>query len=295
MRLFPPLRLLFLARCTDMALYAIGDIQGCREALDNLLEKIHFNPAQDRLWFAGDLVARGPDSLGVLRRVMSLGDSAQIVLGNHDLHLLAVHFGIRPAKPHDNTQAILDAPDRNALMHWLRQQPLCRYNAHYDAVITHAGVPPQWSVQNCLDRSREVETVLQSDDIHLFLSQMYGNDPAAWSDNLEGMTRLRVITNFLTRMRLIDPQGQMDFVFKEELSHIPEGLTPWFAIPNPALIPRTILFGHWAAIKGDTKSERIIGLDTGCVWGGCLTAYRLDDGQRIQSSYGCTAPTPRKK
>jgi bis(5'-nucleosyl)-tetraphosphatase (symmetrical) len=278
-----------------MAFYAIGDVQGCREALEDLLHHIQFDAQRDHLWFAGDLVARGPDSLGVLRLVKSLGASAKTVLGNHDLHLLAVHYGIRPAKPNDRTQAILEAPDRHELMQWLRQQPLCLYHADFDAVLTHAGIPPGWSLHNTLERAAEVESVLKSDRITDFLAQMYGNEPDYWDENLKDMARLRVITNFLTRLRLIDANGHMDFTFKEELAHSPEGLFPWFTQPNPALKTRLILFGHWAAIKGETQSSRFIGLDTGCVWGGHLTAYRLEDGKRFRNQKGCLAQSPPKK
>ncbi|MGH8491929.1 MAG: symmetrical bis(5'-nucleosyl)-tetraphosphatase [Moraxellaceae bacterium] len=272
-----------------MALYAIGDVQGCREALEDLLTLIRFDPARDRLWFAGDLVARGPDSLGVLRLVKSLGPAAESVLGNHDLHLLAAHYGLSKPKARDLTQAIFNAPDRAELMAWIRQRPLCLEDEALDCILTHAGIPPGWSCKQTRKRAREVEAALQSPDIESFLGDMYGNEPAVWNSNLEGTTRLRVITNFLTRMRLVDLDGRMDFAYKEDLTAIPPGLHPWFSLPNPATGSTRILFGHWAAIAGATEHPRIIGLDTGCVWGGCLTAYRVDDGKSFSSSRGCVA------
>lgn len=275
-----------------MALYAIGDVQGCREALEDLLERIRFDPATDRLWFAGDLVARGPDSLGVLRLVKSLGDAAETVLGNHDLHLLAVHYGLGKPKSRDLTQPVLDAHDRKPLMDWLRRRPLFLHDAGHDAVLTHAGIPPGWSADDTRSRAREVETALRGPEIESFLADMYGNEPDAWSPALTGTTRLRVVTNVLTRMRLVDADGHMDFLFKEDLATIPDGLLPWFRLPNPALASRLVLFGHWAALNGETGSARFVGLDTGCVWGGHLTAYRVDDGQRFTSRRGCGNQQP---
>ena len=272
-----------------MALYAIGDVQGCREALEDLLEQIHFDPACDRLWLAGDLVARGPDSLGVLRLVISLGKAAESVLGNHDLNLLAAHYGVAKVKARDLTQPILDAPDRDALMNWLRHRPLLLEDKRLNCVLTHAGIPPGWSLKQTRKRAHEVEQTLQGHDIQHFLANMYGNEPSHWFNALEGVTRLRVITNFLTRMRLVDAEGRMDFLYKEDLTGIPEGLQPWFSLPNPDLTVGRVLFGHWAALQGVTGSERFIGLDTGCVWGGCLSAYRVDDGQFFRSRRGCCA------
>lgn len=272
-----------------MALYAVGDVQGCLEALQDLLDLIRFDPAHDRLWFAGDLVARGPDSLGVLRLVRSLGTAAETVLGNHDLHLLAAHYGLSKPKARDLTQPIFAAADRDELMEWIRQRPLCLEDATQDCILTHAGIPPGWSRKQTRKRAREVEIALQGPEIESFLGDMYGNEPAIWSNDLEGTTRLRVITNFLTRMRLVDSNGRMDFVYKEDLTSIPEGLQPWFSLPNPALETGQVLFGHWAAIAGTTGNPRVIGLDTGCVWGGCLTAYRVDDGKSFSSRRGCVA------
>lgn len=272
-----------------MALYAIGDVQGCREALEDLLDLIRFDPARDRLWFAGDLVARGPDSLGVLRLIKSLGPAAESVLGNHDLHLLAAHYGVAKAKSRDLTQPVLAAADREELMSWLRQRPMMLEDTTLDCVLTHAGIPPGWSRKKTRKLAREVEAALQGPDIERFLGDMYGNEPARWSDDLSGTTRLRVITNFLTRMRLVSADGTMDFAYKEDLSSIPPGLQPWFTHSAPAPDAGLILFGHWAALAGVTGNPRIIGLDTACVWGGHLTAYRVDDGKSFASRRGCNA------
>lgn len=272
-----------------MALYAIGDVQGCREALEDLLARIAFDPARDRLWLAGDLVARGPDSLGVLRLVKSLGPAAESVLGNHDLNLLAVHHGIRPPNPRDNIQPILAAPDRDELMDWLRHRPLLLRDDRLDCVLTHAGIPPSWSLELAMQLAREVEAVLQGDDITHFLKHMYGNEPAHWSPALHGESRLRLITNHLTRMRVINKEGALDLKYKQGLDDIPSGFYPWFALDNPALSTRTVLFGHWAALNGHTGNSRFIALDTGCVWGRHLTAYRVDDGGIFTSRDGCSA------
>lgn len=272
-----------------MALYAIGDVQGCREALEDLLEVIRFDPAADRLWLAGDLVARGPDSLGVLRLVKNLGASTATVLGNHDLHLLAAHYGISQPKPKDRTQPILDAADRGELMEWLRRRPLLLHDATLDCVLTHAGIPPIWSLATAAQLAREVEATLQGPDIQPYLTAMYGNEPALWSPGLSGVTRLRVITNYLTRMRLLTPEGALDLSFKEDIASIPAGLHAWFTLPNPSLSVRTVLFGHWAALEGHTGNPRFVALDSGCVWGRHLTACRVNDGMLFTSRRGCPA------
>ncbi|MFN3586988.1 MAG: symmetrical bis(5'-nucleosyl)-tetraphosphatase [Moraxellaceae bacterium] len=267
--------------------YVIGDVQGCRDALEDLLTRLRFDPASDHLWFAGDLVARGPDSLGVLRLVKGLGPAADTVLGNHDLHLLAAHHGFASPKKKDRTQPILEAPDRHELLDWLQSRPMLLASAEHDCVLTHAGIPPGWSLAQTTARAREVEAALQGPDAPAFFADMYGNEPARWDDALRGSTRLRVITNSLTRMRLVEPDGTLDFLYKEDLAGIPPGLLPWYELPNPALTTGRVLFGHWAALGGATGSARFIGLDTGCVWGGRLTAYCLDDGRRISTAQGC--------
>lgn len=271
-----------------MALYAIGDVQGCHAALEDLLAQVAFDPEHDTLWLAGDLVARGPDSLAVLRLVRDLGGAAETVLGNHDLHLLAVHYGIAQAKPKDRTRPILDAEDRLELMHWLRHRPLLLEDQARGIVLTHAGIPPCWSQDTARQLAREVEAELQGPGIANFLMHMYGNEPACWSDSLTGMTRLRVITNHFTRMRLLhEADGALDLAFKEELETAPPGLRAWFEFPNPGITAERVLFGHWAALGGRTGNPRFVGLDTGCVWGGHLTAYRVDDAQIFTSRHGC--------
>ena len=268
-----------------MADYVIGDVQGCRAALEDLLDVIRFDPASDRLWFAGDLVARGPDSLGTLRLIRQLGERADSVLGNHDLHLLAAHHGVAPVKGKDGTQPILDAPDREPLMDWLAQRPLLLTLPH-GHVLTHAGIPPQWSPLQAGRHAHEVETALSGPDRAGFLAAMYGNQPAGWSDQLAGTTRLRVITNYLTRMRLLDGDNALDFAHKEELETAPPGLVAWFQRDNPQLGETRLVFGHWAALMGRTGSDRHIAVDTGCVWGNQLCAYRLADGARFHSRPG---------
>lgn len=271
-----------------MALYAVGDVQGCLAALEDLLEQVAFDAERDTLWLAGDLVARGPDSLGVLRLVRDLGGAAETVLGNHDLHLLAVHYGITEAKARDHTRPVLEAPDRIELMDWLRHRPLLLEDAAHGVVLTHAGIHPAWSPDTARRLAREVEAELRSPEIAIFLMHMYGNEPARWSESLHGMTRLRVITNHLTRMRLLhEGDLALDLHFKEELADAPPGLRAWFDFPNPRLGASRVLFGHWAALNGHTGNPRFIALDTGCVWGGHLTAYRVDDGQVFTSRRGC--------
>lgn len=271
-----------------MALYVVGDVQGCYAALEDLLAQVAFDPARDTLWLAGDLVARGPDSLSVLRLVRDLGGAAETVLGNHDLHLLAVHYGISEVRNKDRTRPVLEAGDRLELMDWLRHRPMLLEDPEHDLVLTHAGIPPCWSLATARALAREVEAVLRGPNVAEFLMHMYGNEPARWSDALTGMTRLRVITNHLTRMRLLrESDGALDLEYKEELEGAPPGLRPWFEFPNPGLATRRVLFGHWAALAGRTGNPRFVGLDTGCVWGGHLTAFRVDDEQVFTSRRGC--------
>ncbi len=273
-----------------MADYAIGDVQGCADALEELLAVIDFNPQHDCLWFAGDLVARGSDSLGVLRRVKALGDNcARVVLGNHDLHLIACFYGYSPVKKKDKTANILSAPDGEELIRWLRSRPLFLDIAHQNAVISHAGIPPCWNLNQARNLSAEVSQVLQNDQqLHQFLNGMYGNSPALWHEQLRGTKRWRVITNYLTRMRLCDFAGELEFSHKEGLDNLPEGYYPWFNLPNPSLKNTRILFGHWAALEGNGPQAPIIALDGGCVWGGKSLAYRLDDGQFFSATQACT-------
>ena len=265
-----------------MSTYAIGDLQGCLGAFNRLLDRIAFDPAKDHLLLAGDLVSRGEDSLGTLRRVHALRDAVTCVLGNHDLHLLALAAGaVQPRDKERDLVAILDAPDRDVLLDWLRQQPLALHVPQFNALLVHAGVPPLWSAAETLARADEVSRVLQSDASTDFFKAMYGNSPAHWSDDLTGMTRLRVITNYLTRMRFVDDAGGLDLASKGEADTAPAGFMPWFQHPHRNATDIRILFGHWAALEGRVADDQIEALDTGCVWGGSLTALRLEDNQRV--------------
>lgn len=262
-----------------MARYAIGDVQGCYASLKCLLNTLSFSRQHDELWFAGDLVNRGPQSLECLRFIKNLGSSARVVLGNHDLHLLALHSNSDSLKKKDTLLQILNAPDCRLLMSWLCEQPLMVWDAESDIVMTHAGLPAMWSISEAFDYSREVSEVLKGKKSAGFFREMYGNRPDAWSDHLTGVTRLRVITNYLTRMRFIREDGALDFSAKESMQSAPEGFVPWFhQARNDAT---TILFGHWAALSGVTNNAQFQALDTGCVWGGSLTAMNLDTGERI--------------
>ncbi|MBI3479394.1 MAG: symmetrical bis(5'-nucleosyl)-tetraphosphatase [Nitrosomonadales bacterium] len=271
-----------------MAIYAVGDVQGCHAELAQLLDQIAFDPAQDRLWLVGDLVNRGPDSLEVLRLVKSLGDSAITVLGNHDLHLLAVAAGVAELHHSDTLDEILGAPDRDELLDWLRNQRLLHAQDGY--VLVHAGLLPQWSVAQAASLAREVEAALRADDYATFLARMYGNAPHHWDDSLSGYKRLRVIVNAFTRMRICTKEGGMEFRFKGEVEHIPAGYQPWFDIPKRASREATVIFGHWSAL-GLKIMPNIIALDTGCLWGGPMSALRLSDRQLYQVS--CRNPVAK--
>ena len=258
-----------------MALYLMGDIQGCNAALGRLLEQIDFSPSRDTLYCVGDLVNRGPDSLGVLQRLMAMGDAARCILGNHDLHLLAVAHGIRPPHSGDTLDAILNSPQRDSLLGWLRQQPLARLESPFgkDLLLVHAGVLPAWSAEKTLMLAGEVQAVLRSDGVQAYLQTMYGNTPSSWSEELQGADRLRVVVNALTRLRYCSAQGEMEFASKE--TQAPQGYLPWFEVPGRASADTAIAFGHWAAL-GWTARENVWCLDTGCVWGRSLSALRLD-------------------
>ena len=267
--------------------FLIGDVQGCRAALEDLLVRIAFDPATDHVFFAGDLVARGPDSLGTLRLIKNLGSAASTVLGNHDLHLLAAFHGHVRVKPKDLTQPILDAFDATELMRWLQQQPLLITLPTGD-VLTHAGLPPSWSFEQAQTLALEVETILGSEHAAGFFAAMYGNEPSAWSDDLAGTDRLRVITNHFTRMRLIDADGQLNFQHKTGNSDLPEGFKAWFDWPALRPVAQRVFFGHWAALDSITHQTHAIALDSGCVWGKYLTAYCLETGERTTSTPGLT-------
>lgn len=257
-----------------MATYAIGDLQGCYAPLQRLLSKCCFNATGDQLWFVGDLVNRGPDSLAILRFVKSLGDQAVVVLGNHDLHLLTVASGFTKAHRGDTLDEILNAPDRDELLTWLRYQPLLHRAAGYTMI--HAGLLPSWRVAQAESLAREVATALRSPDYLDFLRNMYGNQPTRWRDDLTGWDRLRVITNSLTRLRICTAQGEMEFAHKGELDTVPEGYMPWYDVPNRSSLSEPIICGHWSALGLKLESD-LLALDTGCLWGRCLSAVRLED------------------
>lgn len=264
-----------------MATYAIGDIQGCLEPLQRLLNEIAFDPAKDKLWLAGDLINRGPDSLETLRFLYQIRHAITIVLGNHDLHFIAVYYGLRKRGKHDTLNELLDAPDCADMVHWLRHQKLVHYDPAFGFTMVHAGIPPQWSLSEALARAGEVEEVLQSDNPESYLAGMYGNVPDIWNDDLVGADRLRVITNYFTRMRFCSASGKLELETKESADSAPEGFAPWFSFAERKTKNEKIVFGHWAALEGRVKSDRVFALDTGCVWGGALTAMRLDDQQKF--------------
>lgn len=264
-----------------MATYAIGDIQGCFQALQLLLQKIEFDRSRDRLWLVGDLVNRGPDSLAVLRWAKELGDAAVVVLGNHDLHLLAVAYGFVKAHRKDTLDAVLTAPDKDELFTWLRHQRL--FHAEDDHAMMHAGLLPQWSVKKAGALAREVEAELHGKHYLEFFEHMYGNEPKAWSKELHGMSRLRLITNAMTRLRCCTPQGEMEFGHKGPPDVCPPGYLPWYEAPNRKSSKATLIFGHWSALGLEVRSN-LIALDTGCLWGGHLSAVRLEDRQIFQVS-----------
>ena len=262
-----------------MACYAIGDVQGCYDALQRLLTLIAFDPTHDRLWLTGDLVNRGPKSLEVLRYVKSLGQAAHTVLGNHDLHLLAVYYDVAPITPADTFQAILTAHDSASLLQWLQQQPLMTIDTDFHAILVHAGIWPGWTMQQAYILSQLFQQQLQNNPSKT-LSVCYGDEPKCWSDDLTDDQRLRFIGNAFTRMRMLDKADcGLALRYKGDVAHAEDSLIPWFKMTNTSLTDWRVLFGHWAALNGDNLSEsQYIPLDTGCVWGNRLTAYRLEDG-----------------
>ena len=266
-----------------MATYVIGDLQGCAHETQLLLDRIAADaPGPARILFVGDLVNRGPDSIGALRRLKALQESgqAEALLGNHDLHLLAVAAGTQNRSASDTLDAILSAPDRDELMAWLRARPLALKED--GCLLVHAGVLPQWSAEKTLTLAGEVQDVLRSSGWQRFLAEMYGNEPDRWDDALEGSARLRCIVNALTRMRLCSPDGRMDFKVKESAGAPPgSDLVPWFDLPERATQGTTVIFGHWSAL-GLLVRPNLIGLDSGCVWGGHLSAIRLDNRAVLQ-------------
>jgi len=258
-----------------MSTYAIGDIQGCFESLQTLLEKIKFNPNQDQLWFAGDLVNRGPDSLHTLQFVKQLKNKAVTVLGNHDLNFLAVAEGFAKHSDDDNIDELLNSPDLDELVNWLRKQPLFHHDKQLGFSMIHAGLPPQWDFDQTNQASHEIENTLQGENYIHFLKNMYGNQPDVWSSNLAGMDRLRFITNSFTRLRYCSEEGQLFLKEKGPIGTQSKGL-PWFQIKDRASRNMKIVFGHWSTL-GPNHEQGTYALDSGCLWGGKLTALRLED------------------
>jgi bis(5'-nucleosyl)-tetraphosphatase (symmetrical) len=256
-----------------MSAYLVGDLQGCDAPLARLADRIGFSPSRDTLYLLGDLVNRGPDSEGVLRRLAGWGDAAQCLLGNHDLNLLAVAQGIRRPHRNDTLQGILEAPDRDALLDWLRHRRMA-IHAH-GILMVHGGVLPQWDLAQTLSLAGELESVLHAPDAGGFLARMYGNEPAQWSDALQGDARLRVVVNALTRLRFCTADGVMELMASGRPDEAPPGTLPWFDVPGRRTADVCIAFGHWSTL-GYVRRPDIIALDTGCVWGGCLSALRLD-------------------
>ena len=260
-----------------MAMYLIGDVQGCDAPLQRLLDTIAFSPSRDTIYLLGDLVNRGPESDKVLRRLMAFGSSACCLLGNHDLHLLAVAYGIRKPHRNDTLDCILQAPDRSALLTWLHQQHLALdlHTAQGRWLMVHAGVLPQWTADQTLALAAEVEAELRGPEPAVFFAQMYGNQPDRWSDDLKGADRLRVVVNALTRLRFCNAEGAMEFETKEAAGAAPAGYMPWFDAPGRRTADCTLAFGHWSTLGWLDRSD-VVSLDSGCVWGGCLTALELD-------------------
>lgn len=262
-----------------MATYAIGDVQGCMSELEALLAACRFDAARDRLWFVGDLVNRGPASADVLRFAMALGDRASVVLGNHDLHLLCVSEGLARPRPDDTLDGVLSAPDRTELLGWLRTRPLLHMED--DVLLVHAGLLPQWDAAKALALAGEVEAELRGPRYREFLSRLYGSTPDAWNEALVGDDRTRVIVNAMTRMRFCSDAGVMEFRAKGGLDAVPAGFRPWFEVAGRRSCTHTVVCGHWSAL-GLRISPRLMSLDTGCVWGGALSAVRLEDRRIFQ-------------
>lgn len=263
-----------------MTLYAVGDLQGCHKPLEILLETVRFNTTRDQLWLVGDLVNRGDDSLGCLRLVKSLQPAAETVLGNHDLHLLALALSDQPMKSNQDLDAVLNAPDGPDLLDWLRHRPVLLHDEQRKVIMTHAGIPPNWSDDEAIRRARELEAVFRDRDRFLnFLNDMYGDQPDRWDDTLTGIERWRYITNAFTRMRFCGSDGRLEFKHKSSTAAAPPGMKPWFEWPVRR--EHTVLFGHWAALMGKTGNDNYVALDTGYVWRNYLTMLNVDSGEKL--------------
>lgn len=271
-----------------MAVYAIGDVQGCFDELQQLLQVMDFDPQRDRLWFCGDLVNRGPKSLATLRFVKGLGEAAVAVLGNHDLHLLAKAEGCGKELKKDTLDAILNAPDRDELMTWLRHRPLLHYDAELGCIMVHAGLAPQWDLATAQRCARELEAKLRGPDYHEFVRVMYGNQPDRWSDDLQGIDRLRFITNVFTRLRYCYPDGRLELTAKGAPGTQQAATLPWFQVPGRNNAAHRIVFGHWSTL-GVGEWNNALSLDGGCLWGGCLAAVQLDQDVPVWTTLDCDA------
>lgn len=266
-----------------MRTFAVGDIQGCLPPLLTLLDKVNFDPAVDQLWCVGDLVSRGPDSLGTLEFLHSIRKSCKIVLGNHDLHLLAMAYGQKAIKKDGDLDRVIASSNADTLFKWLRKQPLLQWDKERKLAMCHAGIPPMWNLKKAKALSEEVEVVLQSKHHKTFYKHMYGNTPEVWDDDLIGTDRLRTITNYFTRMRFLGPNGELDLNNKQAPKEDQGPFKPWFSYPHQLKKTR-LLFGHWAALNGVFNQTHVIGLDTGCVWGGDLTLLHIESGKRYRQS-----------
>lgn len=273
-----------------MSLYLIGDVQGCDDALQRLLADIGFSPSRDRLILLGDVVNRGPASLATLRRLRALDGAAEVLLGNHDLHLLAVAHGVRPPHRSDTLGDILQAPDRAALLDWLRSRPLALMERGW--LLVHAGVLPQWTPAQVLALAAEVEARLRAPDVGTWLHRMYGNHPDRWDDGLTGDDRWRVIVNALTRLRFCSADGVMEFATKDSAAQAPAGFLPWFDVPGRRSAGTPIAFGHWSTLGPLCRAD-LLALDTGCVWGGQLSAARLPDEPNARQAEIIRVPCPQ--
>jgi bis(5'-nucleosyl)-tetraphosphatase (symmetrical) len=271
-----------------MSVYWVGDIQGCDAPLGQLLDQIGFSNSRDRLYVLGDLVNRGPASLAVLRRLSALGNSVKCVLGNHDLHLLAIHAGARPAGKMDTLHEVLEASDRQRLLTWLQHQPLALYEE--DVLMVHAGVLPQWTLPKTLALAEEIQNILRSNDAQEFFMNMYGNQPSQWHDELQSWERWRCAVNAFTRLRFCSGDGRMEFETKEGAGQAPLGYMPWFEVPDRQTASTTIAFGHWSTL-GAVQRQDVWALDTGCVWGGCLTVIQRNSPQDAPSRIEIKCPS----
>lgn len=265
-----------------MSTYAIGDIQGCYDALMRLLEHIAYDDSHDRLWFVGDLVNRGPQSLEVLRLIRSLKSTPKITLGNHDLHLLGLIYSQNPWRGKDDTLvSILESDDKFDIAQWLRNQSILVWDESHNITMTHAGIPPCWDLSEAQSYARELESVLKGADHIAYFEHMYGNTPNVWQSSLAGFDRLRLITNYFTRMRFLDAEGSLLLDYKGTIQDAPQGYVPWFLNPKRKRISTELVFGHWAALEGKCPIDGIYAIDTGCLWGNALTALRLEDRRRF--------------